>query len=350
MSERSSRDKAISRIREQRQKRSDTDTLFERLLTGDREALSLAITEVERDIPEARDRAAKLLEKCLPYSGNARRIGITGVPGVGKSTFIETFGRQLTAAGHKVAVLAIDPTSSRTGGSILGDKTRMNELARDPKAFIRPSAASDTLGGVARATRETIMLCEAAGYDRIIVETVGVGQSETAVHGMVDFFLLLMLAGAGDDLQGIKRGIMEMADGMVITKADGDNILNAERAARQYSNALHLFPPTGNGWAPKVSLTSAVENTGFEALHNILEDFFTEVSASGWMLKNRQRQDLVWLDEAIRFEIRDALHRHPQANTLLESLREQVADRKVSPFAAARALLDFWLNGSATEK
>lgn len=345
MSERSSRDKAISRIREQRQKRSDTDTLFERLRAGDREALSLAITEVERDIPEARDRAALLLEKCLPYSGQARRIGITGVPGVGKSTFIETFGRQLTAAGHQVAVLAIDPTSSRTGGSILGDKTRMNELARDPKAFIRPSAASDTLGGVARATRETIMLCEAAGYDRIIVETVGVGQSETAVHGMVDFFLLLMLAGAGDDLQGIKRGIMEMADGMVITKADGDNILNAERAARQYRNALHLFPPTGNGWAPQVTLTSALENTGFEALHEMIEGFFTEVSASGWMLKNRQRQDLVWLDEAIRYEIRDALRRHPTANSLLEKLRNEVTERRVSPFAAARTLLEFWLNG-----
>ncbi len=345
MSERSSRDRAISRIREQRQKRSNTDTLFEQLRAGDREALSLAITEVERSLPEARDRAATLLEKCLPFSGNARRIGITGVPGVGKSTFIETFGRQLTSAGHKVAVLAIDPTSSRTGGSILGDKTRMNELARDPNAFIRPSAASDTLGGVARATRETIMLCEAAGYDCIIVETVGVGQSETAVHGMVDFFLLLMLAGAGDDLQGIKRGIMEMADGMVITKADGANILNAERAARQYQSALHLFPPTGNGWAPKVTVSSALENTGFNHLHNMLDEFFSEVSASGWMLKNRQRQDLVWLDEAIRYEVKDALRRNSEANRLLESLREKVKDRKTSPFAAARVLLDFWLSG-----
>lgn len=350
MSERSSRDKAISRIRSQRLKRSNTDTLFEQLRAGDREALSLAITEVERSLPESRDRAAALLEKCLPFSGQSRRIGITGVPGVGKSTFIETFGLQLTAAGHKLAVLAIDPSSSRTGGSILGDKTRMNALSRNPNAFIRPSAAADTLGGVARATRETIMLCEAAGYDRIIIETVGVGQSETAVHGMVDFFLLLMLAGAGDDLQGIKRGIMEMADGMVITKADGDNTLNAERAARQYRNALHLFPPTGNGWTPRVTLTSALENTGFEELHESLEAFFSEVSASGWMLKNRRQQDLVWLDEAIHYEIQDALRRNPSANDLLETLRKRVANREISPFAAARELLEFWLAGSIDQK
>ncbi len=343
MSEEQSRDRALERIRAKRFQDRDVHDVYQRLIAGDREALAHAITEVERNLPSSRLRATALLELCLPHAGKSRRIGITGVPGVGKSTFIERFGQALTATGQRVAVLAIDPSSRKTGGSILGDKTRMEHLARDPLAFIRPSPAADTLGGVARATRESIMLCEAAGYTTIIVETVGVGQSETAVHGMVDFFLLLMLAGAGDELQGIKRGIMEMADALFITKADGSNLPHAQLAKRQYENALHLFPAAASGWTPVVGTCSALENSGMEQVHTVLENYFSLVSASGWMEEHRRNQDLVWMEEALFTEITRELQHNAVLQTRWSALKAAVAAREKSPFAAAHELVNLWL-------
>jgi LAO/AO transport system kinase len=340
-----SRNRAIGRIKKRRERNISPETLYARIRSGDREGLSEAITIVERTLPEARGFAADLLSLCLHNTVHSRRIGITGVPGVGKSTFIECFGQSLIAAGHRVAVLAIDPSSTRTKGSILGDKTRMNELARNPNAFIRPSAASDTLGGVARATRESIMLCEAAGFDTIIVETVGVGQSETSVHGMVDFFLLLMLAGAGDELQGIKRGIMEMADAIFITKADGSNEAAAKRAANQYAAALHLFPPSETGWVPQVHTSSALNKTGFDTLHNTLSEFFELVETSGRKAENRIRQDLLWLDEALRHELLDRVENNPALNAEMALVRSQVMQRQVSPFAAAAQFINRLMQG-----
>lgn len=346
MSEEQSRDQAMERIRAKRLNDLDINDVFQRLQAGDREALAHAITEVERTLPDARRRASALLELCLPHAGKSRRIGITGVPGVGKSTFIERFGQALTAQGQRVAVLAIDPSSRKTGGSILGDKTRMEQLARDPLAFIRPSPAADTLGGVARATRESIMLCEAAGYTTIIVETVGVGQSETAVHGMVDFFLLLMLAGAGDELQGIKRGIMEMADALFITKADGNNIAQTELAKRQYENALHLFPAQTSGWIPVVGTCSALENAGMDQVHDAIESYFSKVSASGWMEEHRREQDLVWMQEALHAEIMLELQSNSTLQARWKELKDAVVARRKSPFAAAQELAALWLKST----
>lgn len=234
---------AARKFRDSRPKELEVREYLEGIRAGNRSVFSKAITLIESSLPRHQELAQQIIGACVPFSGNSVRVGITGVPGVGKSTFIESLGKYLTAKGNKIAVLAIDPSSQRTKGSILGDKTRMEDLANDPRAYIRPSSSSGTLGGVARNTRESIVLCEAAGFNIIFVETVGVGQSETAVHSMVDFFLLLMLAGAGDELQGIKRGIMEMADAIIINKADGDNIAKTELAAMEYKNALHLFPP-----------------------------------------------------------------------------------------------------------
>jgi LAO/AO transport system kinase len=343
MSEEQSRERARERIRAKRVQDRDVEDVFQRLIAGDREALAHAITEVERTLPAARQRATALLELCLPYAGKSRRIGITGVPGVGKSTFIERFGQALTAQGQRVAVLAIDPSSRKTGGSILGDKTRMEQLARDPLAFIRPSPAAETLGGVARATRESIMLCEAAGYTTIVVETVGVGQSETAVHGMVDFFLLLMLAGAGDELQGIKRGIMEMADALFITKADGNNIAQTQLAKMQYENALHLFPAAASGWTPVVGTCSALENSGMNEVHAVIDRYFSLVSASGWMEGHRREQDLLWMEEALYAEITRELQHNQILQAQWSALKTAVIDRQKSPFAAAHELVNLWL-------
>ena len=255
--------------------------LYEEIIKGNITALGKGITLVESTLYEEELEAQELIKKCTPKSGKSIRIGITGVPGVGKSTFIETFGKILTSKGKKVAVLAIDPTSEKSQGSILGDKSRMHKLAVDKNAFIRPSANSGTLGGVSKKTRESIILCEAAGFDIILIETVGVGQSETTVSNLVDFFLLLMLAGAGDELQGIKRGIMELADAIAITKADGDNIIQAKKAALEYKNAIHLFPPMENGWIPQVTTCSATENTGIsQVLENIQK--FDRHMISNW--------------------------------------------------------------------
>mgnify|MGYP001821501507 FL=1 len=254
-------------------KRLKASEYIEGVLKGDRVVLSRAITVIESNLSSDKRLAKEIIQAILPHSGNSIRIGITGVPGVGKSTFIEAFGKLLIRLGHKVAILSIDPSSQRTKGSILGDKTRMEELANKPEAYIRPSASGDTLGGVANKTGEAMLLCEAAGFDVVLIETVGVGQSETAVHGMTDFFLLLMLSGAGDELQGIKKGIMEMADMIVINKADGDNVRQSELASRQYENALHLFPPSDSGWTPVAGTASALKNIGITEVWEKIQDF-----------------------------------------------------------------------------
>src|SRR5690606_4551418 len=266
------------------------DAYVDGILRGDRVVLGRAITLVESALPAHQELAEAILERCLPHAGRSVRVGITGVPGVGKSTFIEALGTRLTAAGRRLAVLAIDPSSTRTGGSILGDKTRMGRLANDPAAFVRPSPSGGSLGGVARRTRETIFLCEAAGFDTVFVETVGVGQSEVSVQAMVDFFLLLVLAGAGDELQGIKRGIVEMADGIAITKADGDNVKAAQLARSQYRHALHLYPPRPSGWKPHVHLCSALTGAGIENVWRDMEAFFAFTRANGSFEQHRQAQ------------------------------------------------------------
>jgi LAO/AO transport system kinase len=277
--------------------------LAQQIIEGNRTALGQGITLLESTLPEDEEQSQELLSECLPHSGRSIRIGVTGVPGVGKSTFIEAFGKILTSQGKKVAVLAIDPTSERTHGSILGDKSRMHELAADENAFIRPSPSSGTLGGVANKTRESIILCEAAGFEIILIETVGVGQSETTVSNLVDFFLLLMLAGAGDELQGIKRGIMELADALIISKADGDNITNSKNAALAYKRALHLFPAMENGWTPKVSICSALENTGIENILDTITQFNDQMTTNRWKLNNREQQNIYWLHHIIKEEI-----------------------------------------------
>lgn len=313
------------------------------VISGDRTTLSRAITLVESSLREHQETAQQILEKCLPYAGNSIRVGITGIPGVGKSTFIDSLGKILTSKGRKLAVLAIDPSSKRSGGSILGDKTRMNELAVDPNAFIRPSPSSGTLGGVARATRETIILFEAAGFDTIMVETVGVGQSETAVYSMVDFFLLLMLPGAGDELQGIKRGIMEMADAIAINKADGDNINKAQMALTEYSNALHLFPPSASGWVPRVETCSSITKEGLEKIWNIVEEFELHSKAKGFFQNNRQEQSKFWMYETINEDLKNIFYGNKAIKDQLLQLENQVVEGKITSFSAARKLVNTFL-------
>ena len=277
--------------------------LFKEILKGNKVALAKGITLLESSLETDIISSQELISDCLPHSGDSIRIGITGVPGVGKSTFIETFGKILTEKGKKVAVLAIDPTSEKTHGSILGDKSRMNKLAVDENAFIRPSPSSGTLGGVSSNTRDSIILCEAAGFDVILIETVGVGQSETKVSTICDFFLLLMLAGAGDELQGIKRGIMELADMLVITKADGDNLQNAKNAKQEYQMALHLFPASENGWTTKVSVCSALENIGIKEIWETITNYDSQMNASRWKNENRENQKKYWLHHTIKEEL-----------------------------------------------
>ena len=302
--------------------------LAKEILKGNITALGQAITLVESTLPEDEKIAQKLLGACLLKSGNSIRIGITGVPGVGKSTFIEAFGKLLTSQGKKVAVLAIDPTSERTKGSILGDKSRMHQLSSDKNAFIRPSPNSGTLGGVANKTRESIILCEAAGFDIILIETVGVGQSETTVNNLVDFFLLLMLAGAGDELQGIKRGIMELAHALVITKADGDNCQKAKNAGLEYKSALHLFPAMENGWTPQVSTCSALENTGVEQILETITKFDAQMLSSGWKIKNRKDQNNYWLHLKVKEELGNKKYNALLAEGKLKLLEKELATGK----------------------
>ena len=318
--------------------------LVEGILAGDITRLSRAVTLVESRNPQHRAIAREVIEKCLPYSGNSRRIGITGVPGAGKSTSIDVFGLHVLGRGGKLAVLAIDPSSERTKGSILGDKTRMERLSVHPNAFIRPSPSAGSLGGVARKTRETIILCEAAGFDNIFVETVGVGQSETAVHSMVDFFLLIQLAGTGDELQGIKRGIMEMADGIVINKADGDNIQRAQLAQAQFRNALHLFPITESGWKPEVLTYSGYYELGIDKVWDMIDRYFEFVKKNGFFDRKRAWQSRYWMYETINERLRSNFHDNPDIEALLADCERQVLNNTMTSFAAANRALDFFFS------
>lgn len=310
------------------------------ILEHDRVILSQAITLVESTNPEHFDKAQAVIEQCLPHSGNSVRVGITGVPGVGKSTFIESFGKHLTSLGHKVAVLAIDPSSERSKGSILGDKTRMELLSADPNAFIRPTPSGLTLGGVARKTRETTILCEAAGFDVILVETVGVGQSETIVKSMVDFFLLLMLAGAGDELQGIKRGIMEMADALVINKADGDNLGKATAAKAQYKSALKLFPPNENGWEPIADTCSALNSEGIENVWNMVCQYVNLTQSNGSFFRQRDEQLVTTFHDWVDFTIKSKFYSNNEVKNMISELIESVKSKKISPYQAGSQLIE----------
>ncbi len=318
--------------------------MVEKILAGDVTTLSRAVTLVESINPDHETLAQEIIEKCLPHSGNSRRIGITGVPGAGKSTSIDVFGLHVLKQGGKLAVLAIDPSSERTKGSILGDKTRMEKLAVHPDAFIRPSPSAGSLGGVARKTRETIVLCEAAGFNNIFVETVGVGQSETAVHSMVDFFLLIQLAGTGDELQGIKRGIMEMADGIVINKADGDNIDRARLAQAQFRSALHLFPPTTSGWMPEVLTYSGYYDLGIEEVWAMIDRYFEFVKSNGYFEQKRRQQSRYWMYETIDSQLRGNFFNNPEVSAMLSGLEKAVLENRLSSFIAARDVLNFYFS------
>lgn len=310
------------------------------IVAGDRALLARAITLVESTRPADQAPARELLERMLARSGSALRVGITGVPGVGKSTFIEALGKRLTAQGTKVAVLAVDPSSTRSGGAILGDKTRMHELARDPLAFVRPSPSRGSLGGVARRTREVMLLCEAAGYEVVLVETVGVGQSETMVAGMVDFFLVLMLANAGDELQGIKRGILELADMVVINKADGEHVQAARAARVEYARALHLMPAKSTSWTPPVLTCSGLEGVGVGEIWAAIVDFRARMSASGEWEQQRagQRVDAMW--RAIEWGLVEAFRTDPDLRMRVAELEQLVRAGRVAPDHAAHELLE----------
>lgn len=316
------------------------DEYVQGILSGDRMILSRAITMVESANPDHFEMAQAIIERCLPHSGNSLRIGITGVPGVGKSTFIESFGKMLTNMGYRLAVLAIDPSSERSKGSILGDKTRMELLSTDPNAFIRPSPSGSTLGGVARKTRESIILCEAAGFNVIVVETVGVGQSETVVKSMVDFFLLLMLAGAGDELQGIKRGIMEMADGLIINKADGDNKPKAIAAQAQYRAALKLFPRTDNEWTVPVEVCSALEGFAMDSAWKMIQEYESHTKANGFFTKNRTEQFVNIFYNWINFTLQNNFYNNEHVQTAIDQYLTMIREKKISPYLAATKLID----------
>ncbi|MDB9910333.1 methylmalonyl Co-A mutase-associated GTPase MeaB [Flavobacteriales bacterium] len=298
--------------------------LAQQIIEGNRTALGQGITLLESTLPEHEQKAQELLKLCLPHSQKSIRVGVTGIPGVGKSTFIEAFGKLLTGKGKKIAVLAIDPTSERTHGSILGDKSRMHELAADENAFIRPSPSSGVLGGVAYKTRESIILCEAAGFDIILIETVGVGQSETTVSNLADFFLLLMLAGAGDELQGIKRGIMELADALIITKSDGDNSIKAKNAAMEYKRALHLFPAKENSWIPQVSTCSALNKTGLDTIWELIEKYNNQMQANSYFMGNRKKQNNYWFHHIIKHELGNKKYQQLKANNNLTDLEQDI--------------------------
>ena len=313
---------------------------IEEIRKGNITVLSQAVTLVESQLPEHQTVAQEVITGCLPYAGNSVRIGITGVPGSGKSTSIDTFGLHVLGRGGKLAVLAIDPSSERSKVSILGDKTRMERLSQQQNAFIRPSPSAGSLGGVARKTRETIILCEAAGFDTIFVETVGVGQSETAVHSMVDFFLLIQLAGTGDELQGIKRGIMEMADGIVINKADGNNIEKAKLAQAHFRNALHLFPPAPSGWTPQVLTYSGYYEIGIDEVWKMIDDYTAFVKQNGYFDRKRREQSKYWLTETIDEQLRTHFYQNPDIARLLAEKERMVLDAEESPFTAAQEILD----------
>lgn len=330
-------------LRKQRRLLS-VDAYVEGILAGNVALLSKAVTLVESSKPGHQNIAQEIIMRCLPYSGNSIRIGITGVPGVGKSTFIEALGKYITGSGGKLAVLAIDPSSERSKGSILGDKTRMEQLSVDKNAYIRPSPSAGSLGGVARKTRESVILCEAAGFNHIFIETVGVGQSETAVHSMTDFFLLLMLAGAGDELQGIKRGIMEMADLIAINKADGNNQDKALMARRQYQNALHLFPRKESDWMPEVHTCSSLTKMGIEDIWKRVEGYRQKTMKNGYFINKRKEQASYWMHETIQDYIKRSFYYHPLMKEKLKVYEQRVLDGELSSFAAAGELFDIFSN------
>jgi LAO/AO transport system kinase len=313
--------------------------LINGIRSGDRAILARCITLLESTLPEHESLAQDVLERCLPYTGKGIRLGITGVPGVGKSSFIEVLGQLLIQKGYRVAVLAIDPTSQSTGGSILGDKTRMEMLSRDDRAFIRPSPTGGHLGGVARKTREALLLCEASGYDWIIVETVGVGQSETQVASMTDVFLLLMLAGAGDELQGIKRGIMELADIITITKSDGENKNAAMLAKAEYTSALHLFPHKVSGWTPEVTISSALKNEGIEDVYNIINKYIHLTKENSYLENHRRNQAVYWFRESLMESLRRRFLSHESVMKNIQSIENEVASFRISPYKAALQIL-----------
>jgi LAO/AO transport system kinase len=332
--------KVFSEKGKKRRKKYSVDEYVSGILAGNITIISQAITLLESSLPEHYKEAQLIIEKCLPFSTKSLRIGITGVPGAGKSTFIETFGLLLTGLGKKLAVLTIDPSSEQTKGSILGDKTRMEKLSTHPFAYIRPSPASGTLGGVARKTRETIILCEAAGFDTILVETVGVGQSETEVHSMVDFFLLLMLAGAGDELQGMKRGIMELADMVAITKADGSNKHFADGAKITYQNAIHLLPPKPSGWRPQVITCSARENTGINDLWNIIMEYVTMTRESGYFEDFRKQQAIIRMHNTIMESLRSSFYNDEDIKLVQTCIEKELNEGNITSYQAAVRLLD----------
>ncbi|MEI6455410.1 MAG: methylmalonyl Co-A mutase-associated GTPase MeaB [bacterium] len=358
---------AVKKIRGQRRSLPGKNEFLTGIFSGNRTILSKAITLIESSLPLHQKLAQEIITECLKsrqstvgsqqdtvspsdqpssiqYPLSSIRVGITGVPGVGKSTFIEALGTYLTAKGHKIAVLAIDPSSTRSKGSILGDKTRMEELSVDPNAFIRPSPSAGSLGGVARKTRETIILCEAAGFDVIFVETVGVGQSETAVHSMVDFFLLLMLAGAGDELQGIKRGIIEMADAIVINKADGDNLRKAQIARVEYANALHLYPPPENGWIPVTDVCSSRTKEGIERIWEVILRHHSLLEKTGQLRQKRFDQNLQVFLETIEEGLREHFYSAKEISQSISKIRSEIIRGSVSPYSAAWELLGRYYN------
>lgn len=324
-------------------KRPELANFITEIPKGNKVMLAQAITLVESTRAEDIILANELVENLLPLTSKSIRIGITGTPGVGKSTFIEAFGKHLTFQSKKIAVLAVDPSSAKTKGSILGDKTRMEELAKDSFAFIRPTATRTTLGGVADRTREAILLCEAAGFDIIIIETVGVGQSETTVRSLVDFFLLLMLAGAGDELQGIKKGIMEMADAIVITKADGANVKQANQAKTDYQYALHLFSETESGWKPKVITSSALEKKGITEASSLIEQYVAFTQSNGYFEKNRTQQNIVWFREQMQLLLKSKLFQDKDIAAKITAFEKEIKEKKILPSRAAQEIIQTFL-------
>ncbi|MDB3976833.1 methylmalonyl Co-A mutase-associated GTPase MeaB [Flavobacteriaceae bacterium] len=331
--------KTALKLKKARKQKQSISELIKGILAANKTALSRAITIIESTAPKDRADAKELIQGCITHANKSIRIGITGVPGVGKSTFIEQFGTLLTQKGHKVAVLAVDPSSSLSNGSILGDKTRMEELVKNKLAFIRPSSSGDSLGGVARKTREAIILCEAAGYSHIVIETVGVGQSETVVHSMTDFFLLLKLAGAGDELQGIKRGIMEMADAIIINKADGENLKAAKLAKTEFNRALHLYPPKDNGWIAKTITCSALKNQGIQEALDLINEYVTQMKDTGYFTSKREQQQHFWMLQTIENRLKSDFYDNPKIKRALKQQLKALANATTSPFQAAAYLL-----------
>ncbi len=334
--------KAVARFRKFNRQLLKAEEYSSGIIQGNMTILSKAITLMESTKPNHHELAQKIIEQCLPHSGKSMRIGITGVPGVGKSTFIEALGKELTSTGHKLAVMAIDPSSSRTKGSILGDKTRMEELSTDKNAFIRPSPSAGSLGGVARKTNESIILCEAAGFDVIFVETVGVGQSEIAVHSMVDFFLLLMLSGAGDELQGIKRGIMEMADAIFINKTDGNNKHKAMQTKTEYKNALHLFPLAESGWVPQVGTCSAQSREGITYVWKIIKQYEELTKSNGYFLSKREVQKKLIMFDTINELLKSDFYQNQSVKNELIITEKDMLNDKISSYVAAQRLINLY--------